>query len=355
MSRKSKFKALYEDIGATETTLLKHNNRRTKKYNKVKNNIPAIEDYNFMCDLLFLPKTKKGFRYLFVIADLASDEFDIEPIKDKNPSTTLKAMQTIFKRKHLNIPYASLKTDNGNEFKSVFHNYLVKHNILHKVALTGRHRDVSVVENLNGTLGKILNTYMNSKEVETGKPFKEWTDIVDIIRERLNKIRKIDNLKPNKYYEPFNPETKKAKFKIGDMVHRHLDEPRNALNEKMSGSVFRRGDYVYDPVPRQVEQTLYFAGDVNYRYIISDFPNTAFAEWELIKSDAIEQSNEIKQIRDKKYNRREKMYYYKIHYFGEKVAQADWMSRNDLIDDIGEEKLEEFIKIYDDKQKKKKN
>ena len=152
MSKKDKYKALYNDLGFTDNNLLKGVNKKTKKYNRVKDNIPAIEDYNFMSDLLFLPETKKGFKYLFVIVDLASDEFDIEPIKDKLANTTLKAMKTIFKRKHLNMPYASLKTDAGNEFKGSFHKYLVDNNILHKTALTGRHRDVSVVENLNGML-----------------------------------------------------------------------------------------------------------------------------------------------------------------------------------------------------------
>lgn len=46
--------------------------------NHVTNRIPLKEDYNFMCDILHLPEDKNGFKYLFVIVDLATDEFDIE-------------------------------------------------------------------------------------------------------------------------------------------------------------------------------------------------------------------------------------------------------------------------------------
>ena len=30
---------------------------------------------------------------------------------------------------------------------------------------------------------------MNSKEIETGRVYKQWTDVIDIIRKDLNEIR----------------------------------------------------------------------------------------------------------------------------------------------------------------------
>ena len=39
---------------------------KQKVFNKVKDNVPHVEDYNFMADLLLLPETKKGFKYLLV-------------------------------------------------------------------------------------------------------------------------------------------------------------------------------------------------------------------------------------------------------------------------------------------------
>ena len=62
-------------------------------FNNIKQNIPLIANYNFMCDLLFLPTAQMGYKYLLVIVDLASDKFDIEPIKNKDSSTVLNAMK----------------------------------------------------------------------------------------------------------------------------------------------------------------------------------------------------------------------------------------------------------------------
>ena len=136
---------------------------RQKTFNKVKNNVNLTEDYNFMADVLFLPETKEHFKYLLVVVDIATDEFDIEPIKNKEPETILKSMKTIFTRKHLNKPYASIATDSGTEFKGVFQKYLYNESIFHKVSLPNRHTQMTNVENLNKTLGRLLNGYMNSK------------------------------------------------------------------------------------------------------------------------------------------------------------------------------------------------
>ncbi len=50
------------------------------------------------------------------MVDLATHEFDIEPMKTKKSKEALQAMKNIFKRTHLKQPKASLRTDNGTEF-----------------------------------------------------------------------------------------------------------------------------------------------------------------------------------------------------------------------------------------------
>ena len=180
---------LIERLGIDET-FTKERNKIPTHFNNIRNNVPQKEDYNMMADLLELPKTKNGYRYLLVIVDLFSREFDIEPLKDKEPKTVLDAMKKCFGRKHLNKTYASLRTDNGNEFKGVFHKWLFDNNILHKVALPNRHKQLSTVESLNKQLGRLFNGYMNKKELETGSRNREWIDIVDVVRTELNKIRK---------------------------------------------------------------------------------------------------------------------------------------------------------------------
>jgi hypothetical protein len=50
---------------------------KQRVYNQFKNNIPRIEDYNFMADLIEMPETKNKNKYILVIIDLATNEFDI--------------------------------------------------------------------------------------------------------------------------------------------------------------------------------------------------------------------------------------------------------------------------------------
>ena len=64
---------------------------RNIKFDKVKDNTYSKGGYNFMADLLHLPTTKYRYSYLFVIVDLHSDAFDIEPIRYKTPEDVLKA------------------------------------------------------------------------------------------------------------------------------------------------------------------------------------------------------------------------------------------------------------------------
>lgn len=188
-----------------------------KRFNSIKDNVPLVEDYNMMADVLFLPTASFGFKYLFVIVDLANNEFDIEPIKNKEPSTILKAMKKCFTREYIKEPKFTIKTDSGNEFKGVFKKYLYDESILHKVALPHRHTSMSSVESLNRQLGRLFNGYMNKKEIESGKPYKNWTDIVPTVRKMLNKIRKIklpDDI--NSHVYPVQEDLKEVRVTVTD-------------------------------------------------------------------------------------------------------------------------------------------
>ena len=353
MSKKQKqFAELQNSLNITDTTLFKAPNKKSRKYNIVKDNIPQVEDYNFQADLLFLPTTKEGYRYLLTMVDLATDEIDFEPIKDKEPNTILNSMKIIFKRPYLNEPYASLRTDSGTEFKGVFHKYLINKAVLHKISLTNRHRQTANIENVNKILGKLLNGYMNSIQIKTKKPYVQWTDILEILRVKLNKIRKITIPKKQKYKE-FELSDKKPKFKTGDMVYRILDYPKKALNEKLNG-VFREGDLRYDPIPKKIKQILYFTGDVPNRYLLEGINETSYSEWELLKCNNVtDEVVEIKAILDINYNRKEKKYYYKLWMHNERKANAGYYERSLLVKDIGLTAVEELDNIYKDLKKEK--
>jgi hypothetical protein len=304
-----KFKGLFDELNINE----KFNKqiKKEKTYNHVKDNIPHVEDYNMMADLLYLP-SYRGFKYLFVIVDLATDDFDMEPIKNKEPETVLKAMLKCFKRGFVSKPEYTLKTDAGKEFKGVFHKYLYDESILHKVAIPNRHKSLANVEALNKQLGRIFALYMNQKEEHTGKVFKNWVEIVPFVREKLNRIRhknlpkdKAYDLPPPKDYKEVEEKKTvidkkgkkklvnetvyvkiKPKFKVGQLVHRALDEPRNALDKPQPTKNFRVGDYTFEREARRITDVLIFGGSGPlYRYKLDGLPNVSYSERELMKAN----------------------------------------------------------------------
>lgn len=308
--------------------------KKIKKFNKVKHTFPPVEDWNFISDLLILPKTKAGFRYLLVIIDYGSNEFDIEELKNKDPKTVLKAMETIFKRKHLNKPKYSLRTDGGTEFKGSFAAYLKKNNIFHSVSLPSRHSQMANVESLNRQLGRLYNGYMNNKEFETGKQYNEWTDVTKIIREDLNKLRKTKTIteKQAATWKDGDIKAKEIKtlpkFKIGDIVLRQLDKPRSALNKPQNTENFREGDLRWDPTPRKIIKVFMYKGDVRYRYMLTNIPNVSFAEHQLKKSTEKFEKFNIKAIIGKRTNK--KKLEYLIWFEGSLKKNAEWQPASNI-------------------------
>ena len=251
-----------------------------KEYNSVKDNIPLVEDYNFMADLLMLPETKKKFKYLLVVVDLANNDFDIEPMKNKEPSSTLTALKTMFTRKYIKKPEASIRTDGGSEFKGIFDKYLYDQSIMHKVAEPSRHKQMANVENLNRQLGRLFNGYMNRKEEETGEVYREWDDVLDIVRKELNefKHKDIKDVYTHKYSVP---SYEKSKYEVGDLVYHISEVPLSALGHKQPTDKFREGDYRWVLVPRKIVDVLPYPGKVANRYILDTKPNVSYAEYEL--------------------------------------------------------------------------
>ena len=85
------------DIDDTYTKLYRrptHPDQMTK----VKDQIPLVEDYNYMADILHSPTDKFGFNKLLVICDIADDTFDIEKMKGERAEETLSAYKKIMKR-----------------------------------------------------------------------------------------------------------------------------------------------------------------------------------------------------------------------------------------------------------------
>ena len=271
-----------------------------KEFSKVKDNIPLIQDYNFMADLLELPKTKQGFIYLLVVVDLATDEFDIEPMTNNKSLTVVDAMKKIFKRKYLNKPYASIRTDGGPEFKDAFDKFCYENSILHKVGIAGRHQQMANVERLNRELGRLFNGYMNSIEEKTGETYKEWVEAVPKIRVMLNSFRKKPEGNPRKDIYPVANVLIEPKFKVGDVVYRKSEKPLDALGRKQPTQNFRMGDYRFDLTPRKIIRVLRYGGKVPIRYMLENLPNVAYAEYELKEAEEKEAMYQVQSIKAKR-------------------------------------------------------
>lgn len=334
-----KFKDLIKKLDIDEKFTKPRTNIQTQ-FNKVKTNIPLIEDFNFMADILYLPETKAGFKFLLVVVDLASDEFDIEPLKSIETASTASGFQTMMKRKYLNFPKV-IKTDNGVEFKDKFDLMLTKANVLHKTSLANRHRQMGNVESLNRQLARLFNGYMNYKEKTTGKVYREWTDVLKTVREDLNEIRTktIKGDVSDQPYPTFDPDYK-SKFKIGDTVHEKLDWAENMLGHKQPTPNFRVGDVRYSMVPKKIVKIIYMNTEPYYRYMLSGNNKASYSEYELIKSRFRTERYTVKQIIDSREAGRTKEYL--IWWKGYKKKEATWEPRKNLIQDGLKTMIDEF-------------
>jgi hypothetical protein len=275
--------AIYKKLNVSDQVLENTKEiRENKKFTKFKDTAPPYPNYNLMCDLIELPTASAGYKYLFVICDIAGNgHFDIEPLKNKTPQACLTAMKKIFDRPYVNRPYFSVVSDAGNEFKGVFERFLDEHGIYHKVTVPKRKTQNAIVESLNRVIVRIIFAYLNQKEVETKKVYKNWYPILPIIREDLNKFRekKIEPL-TIKTMQPLDL-SKKEKFKVGDTVQYKLDTPQTFLGTKNTGS-FREGD-VRLSKPTTITKVLVFAGLQPYRYLVESNPHASYTESQLRK------------------------------------------------------------------------
>lgn len=364
MSKKkpSKFDDLLKGLEIDET-FTKSDSKKAKVFTKVKEQVPPNKNYNQMADLLMLPKTKAGYRYLLVVVDLYTDAFDYEPLKNKTAADVLSAFKKMFKRKYIKKPYASMATDDGSEFKAQFKKYLYDSSIYHKVAQPDRHTQQSNVERLNRELGRILNGMMNKKEEETGKRFAEWVPFLDPIRKKLNeyRIERADELrekKPTDYMvaKEFKQQNVKAKFNEGQLVYYKLNTPEDTLGKKLGGS-FREGDRRYSKEAKKIERVLKYSGPVPYRYLLEGKSTVSFTGDQLMLSKDNEKDNgenqstfKIKKIIGER--TKKKLKEYLVWWVGYLKKDATWEPLKQLKEDVGQGHVKDLVKQYKDALKK---
>lgn len=343
-----RYKDIFDDLKIDETYTKPFD--KPIKYEHIKNMIPPLQDYNLQADLLELPTTTKGFKYVLSIVDLWSDEIDIEPLKNKESKTVKQAFEKIFKRPHLKVPYASIRTDSGTEFKGEVKSYFHNKSIYHSITEPGRHRQTASVENVNRLLGRLFMTYLNNKSKELKRDYNEWTDLLD---PKLKLIQKLNDVRRKKDGDPFKKRKhmdidmiKNKKFSVGDLVYRKLDIPKDGLNNAEKIQKFRMGDYRWDiENPRKISMVLYYNN--NIRYMLNGISKTSFTDVELMKAETEKvEKFDVKEIVSKKVVN--KQIFYQVWYKKEKKPKTNenWVKKDDLIEDGFKDELEEFDRVF---------
>jgi len=338
--------------------------KQPKVYTHVKDVITLRRGLNYQADLLFLPTTKNGFKYLFVIVDIASRDFDIEPLKQKDASDVRDAFKRVLKRKYIVPPSVGsyLGTDSGSEFKGEFSKFLQENGIFHKVGVAGRHSQQSVVEALNKQLGRILNGYMNMQETRTKRTYRNWDDIVDKTRSLLNKANKISDkqLRTMEFSKPLFFPTKQTKkgfvlnkptFNKGDEVYYLLDSPTDVLGRKQADNRFRVGDRRWSFEPLKITDVIMYDGNHMYRYLLQGRPNVSYTESQLKlhkKTDKNEEEQEQTYIVEKLLSKFKKngITYYRVKWKGYSLKETT----NEPEDKLREDGLGEMIDRFNNKK-----
>jgi hypothetical protein len=207
-------------------------------------NMPTFQNFkaNFshQADLVHVPTSKFGYKYILVVVDAYSRHFEAEPLKLKSSDATLKGFENIYKRWPLP---KRIEMDDGTEFKGAVKSYFQSHDVLIRYAMTNRHRQQGLVEARNSVIGKVIMMLLDLKEIETKKTSKDWFKSMEEFRKLIQLIN--DNIK----YKPIDNATNlkitdanRNIFPTGTKVRVTIDYPIDIANEKRQYGKFRAGD-----------------------------------------------------------------------------------------------------------------
>ena len=211
----------------------------------------------------------------------------------------MQSFKNIIKRKILIMPEISIKTDGGSEYRSVFDKYLSDNGVWHKTAQAYRKTQMSPVEGLNATIGRILMNYLNNRSEKIGKNYYNWTDILDNIRTEVNQYRKRDMNKLKKYQDTQYFDAKKAgdpDYRVGDFVYYKLDKYTDMLGKALSDNKKRMGDRIFSIATKEIVDILMYPSEPYYRYKLKGIPRASYSKYELKKSNRTETTYNVKKI-----------------------------------------------------------
>lgn len=118
-------------------------------------------------DILFLPPDrfgKKIYKYALTVVDVASRYKEAEPLTSKNSKEVTDAFERIYDRSPLKPP-SLLQVDPGREFFGATTKWSQKKSIKIRRGNPRIHRDQSIVERFNRTLGERLFSYNYAQDL----------------------------------------------------------------------------------------------------------------------------------------------------------------------------------------------
>ena len=187
-----------------------------------------------------------GFRYLLNLIDVYNGLCAGRALKDLNMSSIIHSLDDIYDSEMIPITYpTAIRCD--NEFNNaVFKNWCNSHNINLMLTEPNYHRSNPHVERLNASIGSWLWKLQVIKEIETGKPNKQWHGVYRSLYKIINDKRKEqynldDNGVKRKNIEQKKVDDKNPIIEIGTHVRLQLEEPEDLFGNKLQGK-FRKTD-----------------------------------------------------------------------------------------------------------------
>jgi hypothetical protein len=350
---KEKFKDVIGKLGIDE--FYTKSDRKQKKYNKFIAGIVPEANWNYMSDLIELPTTSEKYKWLLVVIDLATNLFDIEPMKNKEASTTLQGFKNIIKRKILLMPEVSLKTDGGTEFKGSFNKYISDHGIWHSTAHPYHKKQMAPVEGMNRVIGRLLMNYLNDKTLESGLDYFNWTDILPQIRTEVNRYRKRDLKKLTKYQKEnyFDIDVAgEPDYKVGQYVHFKLDRPVDILGNVQNDGKWRMGDRKYSVETRKIVDVIGYPTPPYYRYKLQDMPHVSYSLYDLkLSKNQGDDTFIVRKVIDKRVVNKKNQFL--VWFKGYLKKDAMWLDEKQLIEDGVKDEIDEYLEEAKKKPKKK--
>ena len=162
-------------------SIMRKPDKLAKLYNHYDVSTPNEEH---QCDLLVLPNDS-GFRYIFVVIDVASRYRECKPLRFKTANACADALKAIYDDKNCPLkPPLYMRTDQGPEFRGAFTQYLQSIYTVHLYREKSFH--LPFVESVNRELARRIFRVQSLKELATSNVSKQWISLLPNIVYDMN-------------------------------------------------------------------------------------------------------------------------------------------------------------------------